>query len=132
MAMRQTTCDAIVAVAEQFMDAFRRQDAAAVAHLYTEHGQLFLPGIDVLTGRQAIQEFYQSGMDMGITAVRLETVEVEDYGETALAVGRYTMDGADGQVLDRGNYLSILKQADGQWQYHRDIGTTSFPQPASS
>ncbi len=131
MAMRQPTRDAIAAVAEQFMAAFRRQDAAALAQLYTENAQLFVTGSDVAAGRQEIQALWQRVMDMGVKATRLETVEVEDYGDTALTVGRYTDEGDGGHVLDRGHYVSILKQEGGQWKYHRDITTSSIAQPTA-
>jgi uncharacterized protein (TIGR02246 family) len=128
MTMRQTARDAITALTEQFEAASRRQDAAAMAELYTEDGQFFPLGSDVVTGRQAIQAAYQSLLDLGAKAIRLENDEVEDFGDTAVAVGRYTLEGDGGHVLDRGHYISVLKQEGGQWRYHRDIGTSSTVQ----
>ncbi len=40
MAVRQNTRDAIAAANEQFMVAFRQQDAAGLAQLYTENAYL--------------------------------------------------------------------------------------------
>jgi ketosteroid isomerase-like protein len=56
----------------------------------------------------------------------LEIVEAEDHGDTAVEIGRYTLSGG-GQVMDRGKYLVIWKQKDGQWQLHRDIWNTHVP-----
>jgi ketosteroid isomerase-like protein len=64
---------------------------------------------------------------MGITAAKLETVEVEGYGNTANEVGTYTLQGAGSQVLDTGKYVVIWKQETGQWKLHRDIWNSSRP-----
>lgn len=68
-------------------------------------------------------------MDMGIKAIKLEAIEVEGYGDTASEVGRYTLEGEGGQVLDKGKFIVIWKQEAGQWKLHRDIINTSMPAP---
>jgi uncharacterized protein (TIGR02246 family) len=118
---------AIAAPIEQFMAAFRRGDAAATAAVYTEDGQVLPPNSEVVSGRQAIQTLWQGAMDMGIKAVNLETVEVEGHGHTAHEVGKYTLQGPEGQVLDTGKYVVIWKQEAGQWKLHRDIWNSSRP-----
>jgi ketosteroid isomerase-like protein len=66
-------------------------------------------------------------MDMGIKSAKLETVEVEDFGDAAYEVGIYTLFGAKEQVLDSGKYVIIWKKDGDHWQLHRDIWTTSMP-----
>ena len=119
--------DAIVAADETFMTTFSRGDAAGMATLYTENGQLLPPNSDFVTGAQALQATFQALMDMGIKAIKLETVETEGHGDTASEVGRYTLEGEGGQVLDQGKYIVIWKQEAGQWKLHRDIFNTSMP-----
>ncbi len=119
--------DAIVAADETFMTTFSRGDAAGIAALYTTNGQFLPPNSDVVTGKQAIQATFQGLMDMGIKTVKLETTEVEGYGDTASEVGRYTLGGEDGQVMDQGKFLVIWKQEAGQWKLHRDMINTSMP-----
>ena len=119
--------DAIEAADETFMTTFSRGDAAGIAALYTENGQFLPPNSDFVTGKQAIQATFQAFMDMGIKAIKLETIEVEGYGDTASEVGRYTLEGDGGQVLDQGKFIVIWKQEAGQWKLHRDIINTSMP-----
>ena len=111
----------------QFMEAFRRGDAASVAKLYTATGQLLPAHSDFIDGTAAIQRFWQGAMDMGIKEAVLETVEVEGHGETALELGRYTLKTGTGEVADSGKYLVVWKHEDGVWKLHRDIWTTSRP-----
>lgn len=121
--------DAIVAADETFMTTFSRGDAAGMAALYTESGQLLPPNSDFVIGKQALQGLFQSLMDKGIKAIKLETVEAEGYGDTAFEVGRYTLEGEGDQVLDQGKYIVIWKQEAGQWKLHRDIFNSSLPAP---
>ena len=121
--------DAIAAANEDFMATFNQGDAAGLAALYTERGQLLPPNSDFLTGRRAIQAFWQGAMDMGIKSVKLEIVEVEGHGDTAIEVSKYTLQGLGGKPLDTGKYIVIWKQVDGQWKLHRDIFNSSMPAP---
>ena len=68
-------------------------------------------------------------MDMGIKSVKLEIVEVEGHGDTAIEVGKYTLQGLGRKPLDTGKYIVIWKQVDGQWKLHRDIFNSSMPAP---
>ena len=121
--------NAIVAADETFMSTFSQGDAAGIAALYTENGQFLPPNGDFVTGRQAIQATFQALMDMGIKAIKLEAIEVEGYGDTASEVGKYTLEGESGQVLDKGKFIVIWRQEAGQWKLHRDIINTSMPAP---
>jgi uncharacterized protein (TIGR02246 family) len=119
--------DKIAAAVEAFMAAFNRGDAAGVAALYTEDGQLLPPNAGFMKGRQAIQAFWQGGMDMGLKAAKIEIVEVEGHGDTAIEVSTYTLYGEGGQALDEGKYIVIWKKEGGQWKLHRDIFNSSKP-----
>lgn len=117
---------AIEAAVEKFMAAFNRGDAAALSDLYTENGQLLPTGSDFVTGKAAIQAFWQGAMDMGIKSARLETVEAEGHGDTAIEIGKYTLSGEAGKIMDRGKYVVIWKQEGDQWKLHRDIWNSSL------
>ena len=121
--------DAIAAANENFMDTFKRGDAAGMAALYTENGQVLPPNGDFVTGKQSIATFWQGLMDMGIKEVKLEIVEVSGHGDTAIEVSKYTLRSEGGQALDTGKYIVIWKQEGGQWKLHRDIFNSSMPVP---
>jgi uncharacterized protein (TIGR02246 family) len=118
---------AIDAANQRFMSAFASQDAAAVAALYTEDALLLPPGTDILSGRTAIQGFWQAVMNSGVRGVTLETVELEHYGQALQEIGRYTLTGTGGQVLDRGKYVVIWRHEGSEWLIHRDIFNTNLP-----
>lgn len=121
--------DAIATADKRFMDALGKGDAAGLTALYAENAQLLPTNSDFVTGKEAIQAFWQAGIDMGIKGAKLETIEVEGHGDTAYEVGKYTILGEGKAVIDAGKYVVIWKQEKGQWKLYRDIWNTSMPPP---
>jgi ketosteroid isomerase-like protein len=89
------------------MAAFERGDAAGLAALHTENGQVLPPSSDFVTGRHAVQTFWQAVMDMGVKEAKLEIVELEGHGHTAFEVSTFTLQRDGGQVLVKGKYVVI-------------------------
>lgn len=118
----------IASANELFMKAFKRGDAASLAEMYTTDGQLLPQNNDFVKGRDAIQAFWQGLMDGGVKESRMEIIDVELVCDTALEVSRYMLFDGRGQEIDRGKYIVIWKQVDGQWKLHRDIYNSSMPQ----
>jgi len=114
---------------EVFMAAFARGDAAGLAALYTEEGQVLPPNGDFVTGHEQLEAFWGAVFGMGVKKAEIEMGEVEAYGDTAVEVSRFTMLGDAGQVLDKGKFIVVWKQEDDQWKLHRDIFNSSMPPP---
>ena len=128
--MLQSTAEvheAITAAIEKFMAAYNQGDAAGLAALYTVNGQLLPTSNDFISGKSAIQKFWQARMNPGVSSVKLESVEIEVHDETAIEVGVYSVQGQGNQVLDRGKYIAIWKLEKGQWKLHRDMMNSSLP-----
>lgn len=119
--------DAIAATNAEFQSAFARADAAGVGSCYTATAMLLPPGSDVVSGTDGIRNFWEGVMKLGIKAVRLETLEVEEHGDVAHEVGRFTLEGEGGQPADRGKYLVLWREDRGRWKIHRDIWNSSGP-----
>jgi ketosteroid isomerase-like protein len=120
--------EVITSADEKFMAAFSQGDAARIAELYTEHGQVLLPNNEVISGKLGIRMVWQGAMMMA-KQISLETIEVEDRGDTAYEVGKYVLHNKAGHVFDQGKYIVIWKQEHGQWKLHRDIWNSSLPRP---
>ncbi|AXF01878.1 DUF4440 domain-containing protein [Paraburkholderia hospita] len=114
---------------KKFEQAVSHGDAAGIASTYTESAKLLPANDHVVSGRNAITQYWQAAIDSGLRAIKLTSVEVEAHGSTAYEVGKYTVPGAGGKVYDAGDYVVIWKRANGQWKQHRDIWTTNTPVP---
>ena len=118
---------AILSANEKFAEYVKSVNSAGLASLYTANGQLLPPNGDIVSGKPAIQSFWQGGIDMGIKSATLETIEVEGLANTAYEVGKYTLLAESDQMIDTGKYIVIWKLEDGQWKLHRDIWNSSMP-----
>ena len=114
---------------KRWVEALGRGDAAGIAGLYTPNAQLLPANGTVVNGQQAIEKYWQGAIDSGFKSLTLTSVEVEACGDTAYEVGKYTVPGEAGKVLDTGDYIVIWKREKGQWKLHRDIWTTNTPAP---
>ena len=116
---------AIDAANKQFMDAFSRADAAAIATLYVEDGQLLPPGAEPVDGRDAIEMFWRGTLALPVREMQLHTVEISGAGPDVSELGRYVIVGDDGNTLDSGKYIVIWKRETGGWRIYRDIWNSS-------
>lgn len=116
-----TPTAAIAARNAEFMAAFGRGDAAAIAALYSEDGQALPPNGATVSGRAALAGMWKGAIDMGLTGVTLETLELHPGGDMATEVGRYRLATADGAVADEGKFIVLWKRVGGTWYLHRDI-----------
>lgn len=111
---------------EKFMQVFAQGNAAGIANLYTDEGMLLPTGMDVVKGKQAIQDFWQGAMRMGIKEVKLETEEVQPCENMAIEMGNYILSGEGASLVDKGKYIVIWQKQDGAWKLHKDIWNTSI------
>jgi len=119
---------AIRNIVENFELTFARGDAADIADFYTDDGMLLPTGSDFVQGKRDIEEFWQVAIDMGIKNVKLDIVEVEQHGDTAIEMSKYTLSSADNHVMDQGKGIVIWKYEGGAWKLHRDIWNSSIAQ----
>jgi ketosteroid isomerase-like protein len=103
-----------------FVDGLRHGDTKAVASVYVDGARLVAPSAELIEGREAIEAFWQAGIDAGVVDIELEAATVECHDRVAYEIGRYVLQlrpTAGAPVLDRGRYLLVLEQqADGSWR----------------
>jgi len=111
----------ILALSEDFESTFESGDAKNIAEFYTENGMLLPAGCDFIEGKQAIKEYWQAAIDMGIRSIKLNIIEVEQHDDTVIEMSKYTLSSTDGQVIDGGKGIAIWKNSDGVWKLHQEL-----------
>ena len=71
-----------------------------------------------MDGREAIKAFWQGAIDMGLTDITIEPVEVDILGNVATDVG--TIGARLGDAELTGKYVVIWKNGSDGWLIHRD------------
>lgn len=108
-----------------FVAALRQGDSAGMAAVYTEDAQVLPPGAPVISGKAAIQHFWQGALEMGVGDGTLETLELEVQGDLVAEVGQGVLKTKAGEVIDTAKYIVLWKQENGAWKWHRDIYNSS-------
>lgn len=116
----------IVAEQQAFMAAYQHGDASGIAKLYLDDAKVMPANREFVTERANIRLFWQGLMQLGITTVKLETIDVDGQNDLAYETGRYTIHTSDEAMIDFGKYLIVWRQVDEQWFIYRHIWTTSM------
>ena len=105
---------------DTFLSALNRGDATMASSVYHENALLLSPTGDVLSGRAAIERFWQSGIEIGLGAVELRPLSHSAWGALIYEDGLYQMvltPVADRPAADRGRYLIVHVQSQGSWRW---------------
>ena len=82
----------------EFENAFNQGDLEALAELYEEDATVMPPDGETLTGRQAIQRFWQGVQESGFRKAALHVQHVQADGDLAVEVGTAELIGAAGDA----------------------------------
>ncbi len=121
MATGQTdAARAIEALSEAFARHLNAGDAnAAVRSFYAVDASLLPPGHAMVSGQRQVRDALQGLLDAGMGDVAMETVKVEQSGDLAYRIGRYSL---GKPAPDRGKFVEVhRRQADGSWKCIADI-----------
>ena len=114
-----TTAEELSQMNKDFVKALNAKDAAAAAALYDENAKLLPPNEAVVTGRAAIQKYWQGAIDGGVSDASVKSISTGSNGDLGYEEGRYELNihQADGKIIpEHGKYIEILKKGkDGKW-----------------
>jgi len=81
----------------------------------------------MISGLENIKKFWQGAMDtLGVKAATLETIEIDDLGDTAVEIGKAQLHFADSSLPSMSvKYVVVWKRENGAWKWHVDIWNPS-------
>ena len=118
-ALAQDLRSTIAAGNTAFNQAFNKGDAAAVTKLYTSDAKLLPPADKIVSGDKEIQAFWRSLIDAGVTDHKIETIQIEEAGDTAVVAGKWqaTGKGAQGKAaIYKGSVMKVLERQGDTWK----------------
>jgi uncharacterized protein (TIGR02246 family) len=128
-ALAQTTAQ-IQKLNDQWMAAFNKGDAAAVAAMYTMDAYVLPDGREMVKGRPAIEALWKQQM-AGATVEKITTLDVKPLGANAAReIGTATMKTKDQPPQDVViKYAVVWQKEGGQWKLLQDIWNMNKPMP---
>ena len=121
-------------VTRRFAEAFNRGDLDAAVEFYTDDATFLHPNVEIVSGKQAIKEFFEAGRAfLGLKTLNFQILESDYDGNLAYERGniQIDMEPEGGQpMVDKGKYLLVMKRgADGLWKVAVDIWNSDLPHP---
>lgn len=114
--------EGIATTLRRFEEAFNAGDPRRAAReAYTDDARILPPGAPMVKGRENIAEFWHAAaQQMRIQRVKLETLELNAYGDWAHEIGQATLSLDGGHEVEC-KYVVIWKTVGGSWRFAVDI-----------
>ena len=120
---------AVRGLTQDFATACNTGTYDQAAALFTSDGFLMPPQHEAAQGQKAIESMLRKLGESGYENVRLETIRVEESGDMAIEIGRYTVavQQANGTtVADRGKFVKVWRRL-GVWLMTTDCWNSDLP-----
>jgi len=124
----------VIAVADAYMAAVLKGDAAAVAALYTDDAIEMPPNVAAVKGKAAIEQYYKKQFaGAKISSFTLTHVDSRTSGEMGYDVGTYaqtmTPTGGTSSFQDAGKYIVLVAKSGGKWKVRYVCYNSDSPPP---
>ncbi len=120
---------AIRGLTQDFATAFNTGNYDQAAALFTADGWLMPPQREAVQGQRPIELMLRRLGESGYQNVRLETIRVEESGDMAVEIGRYTaaVQQANGTtVAERGKFVQTWRRL-GIWRMAANCWNSDLP-----
>lgn len=113
-------------VNSKFSEHIAKGDSVALAALYWPDAELLLDNMEVVKGNDMLNAM-GGIIRMGVKEMTFATTDIKGSPTMIVETGNYEMKDSSKTLLDRGKYVVIWENRNGEWKLYRDIGCTSLP-----
>ena len=110
----------------KFSEQIALGDSAALASHYWPDAELLLDNNDVVKGKDILNA-WGGAIRMGVKQMIFSTTDITGSPAFIIETGNYEMKDGTKSLLDRGKYVVVWENRNGEWKLYRDIGSTSMP-----
>ena len=110
----------------KFSEQIALGDSAALASHYWSDAELLLDNSEVVKGKDILNA-WGGAIRMGVKEMTFSTTDITGSPTFIIETGNYEMKDGSKSLLDRGKYVVVWENRNGEWKLYRDIGSTSMP-----
>jgi ketosteroid isomerase-like protein len=118
----------------KFIPAINTGDVDTILAQYAPDAEVLAPGNPRAVGHDAIRTLITKLSDElqagGVALVLNDDDKAGASGDLGWHSGSFVVNDASGNVVDSGNYLAVMRRADGKWLMIRDTWNSDRPPPA--
>ena len=116
----------IDSVNTKFSQQLRDGDSVTLASNYWPDAELLLSNSEPIKGKDILSA-WGATIRMGIKDMTFTTTDITGDANFLIETGTYEMNDGNKILIDRGKYVVVWKQQNGEWKLYRDIGNSSLP-----
>jgi len=110
---------------ERYTRAHVEGDVATIDAMFARDATCLPPGAELLIGRAAIHDLTVAYVEGGVTQFRMDTMRCTGNEQLVVEQGTYVMTYGPDEVVERGKYLNVWQQEDGDWKLYANIWNAS-------
>ncbi len=110
----------------KFIEELRNGDSVALASHYWPDAELFFPIGEPIKGKDIISG-WGSTINMGLRDFTFTTTDITGDENFIIETGIVEVRDGKKSLVDKGNYVVVWQQRNGEWKLYRDIGNSSMP-----
>jgi ketosteroid isomerase-like protein len=110
----------------KFTEQFRARDTVALASHYWPDAELLFANSEPIKGKDILLT-WGAMTHMGIKDFTFSTTDITGDNGFLIETGKYEMKDEKGALVDKGKYVVVWQNRNGEWKLYRDIGNTSMP-----
>jgi ketosteroid isomerase-like protein len=112
---------------KQFTEAHITKDTAFLNNSFTEDAKIFPPNSDIVVGQKAIAQLNYDWVNYGIYEFKEETISFYGNEDYLIDEGSYYLRYGAENTIDKGKYINIWKNIEGEWKIYSNIWNTNLP-----
>lgn len=110
----------------KFTEELRNGDSVALGSHYWPDAELFFSNSEPIKGKEIISA-WGSTIRMGLRDFTFTTTDITGDENFLIETGVYEIRDGSKALIDKGSYVVVWKQQNGEWKLYRDAGITSMP-----
>lgn len=111
----------------QFTKAHISGDHAVIDSMFTEDARSFPPNADAVIGRKAIETLTAEYIKYGINEFTEQTTALYGNKDYLVDEGSYFLSYGKDSTVEKGKYLNVWKNINGQWKIYSNMWNTNTP-----
>jgi len=119
-------------IAEQnkrFTNAHLTGDVATIDSMFAPDAKSYPPGAHVVSGFPALHDFTVAYIKVGLTEFHEQTTDFYGNAEYVVDAGTYAVTYGPNHVTERGKYVNVWQQVNGNWKIKTNMWNTDTPAP---
>ncbi|MGL2964619.1 YybH family protein [Flavobacterium sp. RSB2_4_14] len=112
---------------KQFTKAHILKDTVYLNNSFTDDAKVFPPNSEVVIGKKAISKLNYDWVNYGIYEFKEESTSLYGSKDYIIDEGTYYLRYGKENTIDKGKYINVWKNSNGEWKIYSNIWNTNLP-----